>query len=223
MMIMHTSYVDNVLVGKSREQAIKEIKSLWKEIRRLKKIIEENPDSIEMKTCPNPIVKIGAYRDCIETAKEYFKSQGWDYEMCREEISGKVFNDQLHDIQSITVKYGGYLCGGEIKTITFEGEKILVDKEYMLRIPNEEEFLQDPSDYFNNMKKNELLEKISWLYLGEWEKEYDDYNVLDGIQWSVVIKFSSGEDFKSSGSNRFPYNFDNFLYLMGMSEKDTYN
>lgn len=45
-------------------------------------------------------------------------------------------------------------------------------------------------------------------------------NVLDGTQWSVVIKFSSGKAFKSYGSNRFPYNFSGFLDLVRISESD---
>lgn len=38
---MKLSHVEMELAGRNREQAIKEVKSLWKEIRRLKKIIEE--------------------------------------------------------------------------------------------------------------------------------------------------------------------------------------
>ena len=220
MMIAPATYVEMELAGKSREQAIEEVKSLWKEIRRLKKIIEEEPDSEEMMICPMPGVRISVYRDYIKAASEYFKDKGWEYEPEREEIADKALNDRLQDIQSIVVEYGGYFGGTEKRMITFEGEKILVEKEYMLRLPSMEEMQQDPSDDFSEMDKSEFLEEFSDYHLGEWAKEYEDLNVLDGIQWSVVIKFTTGKAFKSEGSNRFPYNFYGFLDLMGFSEID---
>lgn len=220
MMIAPATYVEMELAGKSREQAIEEVKALWKEIRRLKKIIEEEPDSEEMMICPMPGVRISVYRDYIKAASEYFKNKGWEFEPEREEIADKALNDRLQDIQSIVVEYGGYFGGTEKRMITFEGEKILVEKEYTLRLPSMEEMQQDPSDDFSEIDKSEFLEELSDYHLGEWAKEYEDLNVLDGIQWSVVIKFTTGKAFKSEGSNRFPYNFYGFLDLMGFSEID---
>lgn len=219
-MIAPATYVEMELAGKSREQAIEEVKSLWKEIRRLKKIIEEEPDSEEMMICPMPDVRVSVYRDYIEAAREYFKDKGWEYEPEREEIADKALNDRLQDIQSIVIEYGGYFGGTEKRTITFEGEKILVEKEYTLRILSPEELQQNPAEEFHDMEKAEFLEEFADLHLGEWEKEYEDLNVLDGTQWSVVIKFSSGKAFKSYGSNRFPYNFSGFLDLVRISESD---
>lgn len=220
MMIAPATYVEMELAGKSREQAIEEVKSLWKEIRRLKKIIEEEPDSEEMMICPMPDVRVSIYRDYIEAAREYFKDKGWEYEPEREEIADKALNDRLQDIQSIVIEYGGYFGGTEKRTITFEGEKILVEKEYTLRILSPEELQQNPAEEFHDMEKAEFLEEFADLHLGEWEKEYENLNVLDGTQWSVVIKFSSGKAFKSYGSNRFPYNFSGFLDLVRISESD---
>lgn len=220
MMIAPATYVEMELAGKSREQAIEEVKSLWKEIRRLKKIIEEEPDSEEMMICPMPDVRVSVYRDYIEAAREYFKDKGWEYEPEREEIADKALNDRLQDIQSIVIEYGGYFGGTEKRTITFEGEKILVEKEYTLRILSPEELQQNPAEEFHDMEKAEFLEEFADLHLGEWEKEYENLNVLDGTQWSVVIKFSSGKAFKSYGSNRFPYNFSGFLDLVRISESD---
>ena len=220
MMIAPATYVEMELAGKSREQAIEEVKSLWKEIRRLKKIIEEEPDSEEMMICPMPDVRVSVYRDYIEAAREYFKDKGWEYEPEREEIADKALNDRLQDIQSIVIEYGGYFGGTEKRTITFEGEKILVEKEYTLRILSPEELQQNPAEEFHDMEKAEFLEEFADLHLGEWEKEYEDLSVLDGTQWSVVIKFSSGKAFKSYGSNRFPYNFNGFLDLVRISESD---
>lgn len=159
-----------------------------------------------------PLIATGVYM--------FPKDKGWEYEPEREEIADKALNDRLQDIQSIVIEYGGYFGGTEKRTITFEGEKILVEKEYMLRIPSPEELQEDSVDESRGMDKAEFLEALADFHLGEWEKEYEDLNVLDGTQWSVVIKFSSGKAFKSNGSNRFPYNFNGFLDLVGISESD---
>ncbi len=234
MMMAPKSFVEMEIAGKSRDQAIKEIKLLWKEIRRLKKEIEENHDSKDMMLCPMPGVKISVYRDYIEEAKDYFKSKGWEYEPSREETADKAFNDRLQDIKSIIFEYGGYFSGYKKRTITFDGEKILMEKDSILRDSDMEELLQNPyddfqeveepkqnpSDDFQEMKKAELIEKLADFHLGEWRKEYVDFNVMDGTQWSLIIKFSSGKVFRSCGSNRFPYNFFEFLEITGISKAD---
>ena len=220
MMIGPTTYVDMELRGKSRDAAMREINALRREIRRLKKVIEEEPNSEEMMIHPSPDVQISVSRDYLEAAREYFEAQRWEYEPSQEEIKDKEFNARLTDIESIIIEYSGYLCGGEKRKIAFDGEKILVEKDYLMRIPCEEDLKKDPADDFHGMERTELIEELADLHVGEWKKEYDDLTVLDGIQWSVVIKFSSGKDYKCCGSNRFPYNFYGFLDLMGMSEVD---
>ncbi len=220
MMIAPETFVEMELSGMGREEAVREVMSLWEEIRRLKKVIEEEPDSEEMMICPMPDVRISVYRDYIEAAKEYFEIKGWEYEPAEEEIADKAFHDRLQDIQSIIIEYGGYRSGTGKRTISFEGEKILVEKEYMSRGLNVEGLGETTSDDFRGMDRSEFLEQLADFHLGEWEKEYEDYRVLDGTQWSVVIKFSSGKDFRSYGSNRFPYSFYGFLDLVGISGID---
>lgn len=61
------------------------------------------------------------------------------------------------------------------------------------------------------------MEELSNVHMGEWKSKYDNPNVLDGIQWSVDIKFDNGIKAKHYwGSNKFPYNFDRFLEIMEM-------
>lgn len=73
MMIAPATYVEMELAGKNREQAIKEVKSLWKEIRRLKKIIEEEPDSEEMMICPMPDVPYTVVGESYSAGRLYDK------------------------------------------------------------------------------------------------------------------------------------------------------
>jgi hypothetical protein len=86
MMIAPETFVEMELSGMGREEAVREVMSLWEEIRRLKKVIEEEPDSEEMMICPMPDVRISVYRDYIEAAKEYFEVKGWEYEPVEEAL-----------------------------------------------------------------------------------------------------------------------------------------
>ena len=125
MMIAPISFVNMSLSGKSYEAAKREVRNLWREINRLKKVIEEHPDSDEMMICPMPDVQISTYRDYIEAAKEYFESQGWEYEYTKEEVADKEFNERLKDVQSIEIDYGGYFDGSGSRTIKFTKDLML--------------------------------------------------------------------------------------------------
>ena len=80
MMIGPESYVDMNIKGKTREEAIKEVKQLRRGIGRLKKMLDEEPRTEEMMEHPMPDTRISVYRDYLNAAKAYFEEQGWEYE-----------------------------------------------------------------------------------------------------------------------------------------------
>ncbi len=211
MMMAPGSFVEMELRGKSREEAEKVIRDLCKEKNRLKKILEGKPESEEMRICPSPDVRISVYRDYLAAAREYFEEQGWEYKLSKEEAADKEFNERLKDVQSIEINYGGYLCGGEMRKITFDGDKILVERNLMMKVPDPDELKRE---FFEGMDRNNLLEEITDIHIGEWKKDYDDPCVLDGIQWSVVFKYSDGKKRVFEGSNSYPPGFYAFLDIM---------
>ena len=95
MMMAPVSFVEMELRGKNREEAEKVIKDLRKEKNRLKKILEEEPESEEMRICPSPDVRISVYRDYLAAAREYFEDLGWEYKLSKEEAADKEFNERL--------------------------------------------------------------------------------------------------------------------------------
>ena len=217
MMIGPANYIDMYLSGKSYEEAKKELKNLWKEINRLKKVIEEHPESEEMVICPMPAVKISTYRDYLESAREYFESQGWEYEYTKEEIADKEFNDRLKDVQSIKIEYGGYFGGCESRKIIFEDNEIITEREIFNAVPDSKELNRQ---FYKGMTRDILLSELAEFHIGEWKKEYEDPCVLDGTQWSVVFKYTDGKKRKFEGSNRYPYNFGGFLDVMEIEARD---
>jgi hypothetical protein len=56
------------------------------------------------------------------------------------------------------------------------------------------------------------------IHIGEWKHRNDNPNVLDGIQWELVIRYIDKRCRKYWGSNAFPYNFRELLELMEMEE-----
>ena len=72
---------------------------------------------------------------------------------------------------------------------------------------------------FDDMTRPSFLRELSDIHMGEWKKEYVNKDVLDGTQWSVDIRYNNGEKRHFSGSNMFPYNFNDFLALMRVEEE----
>lgn len=217
MMIGPTSFVNMILSGKSYEAAKREVRNLWREINRLKKVIEEHPDSDEMMICPMPGVKISTYRDYLDAAKEYFELQGWEYELSKEEIADKEFNERLKDVQSIEIDYGGYFGRSETRTITFDGNKINTDRDILGSVQSLRELNRK---FYKGITKDMLLELLAELHIGEWKKVYEDHCVEDGTQWTVTFRYTDGKKKKYAGSNRFPYNFYGFLDVMQIEPRE---
>ncbi len=217
MMIGPGSYIIENIQGKTREEAVKEVKSLWKEIRRLRKMIEEESQSEEMMYHPSPEVRISVYHDYIEATKAYFEEQGWEYEPSKEEIKDREFNERLDRIESIEVEYGGFFGGGVGLTITFDGEDIRANRIARPYSVNPD---MTDRDELEGMTRTELLAELKDLHIGEWASNYDNPYVLDGTQWSVVFKYTEGKKREFDGSNKYPYNFDRFLDVMEIESRE---
>lgn len=98
-----------------------------------------------------------------------------------------------------------YFGDFETHTITVAEEQIHVDVEYSKigKSSNRADIQDYPSD------KEEFLDGLRELHIGEWRTNYTNPYVLDGIQWELKIEFSNGRrPFKTGGSNAYPYNFN---------------
>ncbi len=126
-----------------------------------------------------------------------------DYIREKAEIMKKEF------IKTIIVSYSGFFGGAEKRTLTQGGEKILVEREFYNGA------FDDGKILYNGKTWNMLLDELDRLHIDEWDEEYDDPDVLDGIQWSLDIKFSDKtEGLHYWGSSKYPENFDVFMIVM---------
>ena len=210
MMISPESYVEMELVGKPADKILSKIRGLKQEISKIRNQAEDPYNQTDI-ICPSPQVRIDVMRDYLAEAKKYYASIGGEYIPSASEKRAEAFDSNMEHISVITISYGGYFGGAETRTLTREGEKIIVEREFYNGA------FDDGRALYEDMKWEDLLENLSYVHMGEWKTKYDDPDTLDGTQWSVDIKYDNGITPKHYwGSNRFPYNFERFLELMEM-------
>ena len=56
--------------------------------------------------------------------------------------------------------------------------------------------------------------KIDLLGVWNWEKEYFDQDVMDGVQWELMIDKKGRQRRRIFGSNKFPKNFEALTNLI---------
>ena len=112
-------------------------------------------------------------------------------------------------------EYGGFFNGYETRSYTIVGEKVLLDLRHSFR--------QKPFDFpvYEPVTKEEFLEGLAELHIGEWKKNYVNPSILDGTQWSIDIEYEGDrKPVHIYGSNAFPYNFDDLLEFLGVDNQD---
>ena len=68
--------------------------------------------------------------------------------------------------------------------------------------------------------KDELISGLKNLRLYDWEQTYDE-PAMDGTQWELDIYYNNGRRVvKISGSNAYPYNFEDLKELLEVEMED---
>lgn len=216
--IFPEEFIAEKMAGKTMEEALKEIKSLWKEIRRLNKTIDDNWDPHNFNL--NLYSMESEVRDNLEyivAAKKYFEKQGWEYELSREEKNDLKFNDRLELIKSIEIMFRGFLDPGSGKIFYFNGEEVKVKNISSHPLLNKE---TEKEEIFEGKTKSEILEGLREIHMGMWRDCYPRCPFYDGVMWSIVIKYTDGKKKEYHGEQDYPDNFDDFLKLMGMRDEE---
>lgn len=112
-------------------------------------------------------------------------------------------------VESITVEYGGFFEGTERRVIKHDGDQIVVERSFFNGASD------DGIPLYKAKTWPGLLESIDVL-IKDWKEEYNDPDVMDGTQWSLVIGYADGKEKEYWGSNMFPDNFDDFLKVIEM-------
>ena len=214
MMISPESYYETNLKGKSQQEILKEIRSLKREINQLKRYLEEyspEPEGVS----PTRLTRLKCIREYLDRAIQAYAEAGGIYKPTKAEQKDQEFNASLQSMKRFVFDYGGYLSGYEKRTYTVAGEKVLLDRDSF-------SFLNPPDlSVHEPLSKNEFIEGIAQLHIGEWKRSYYDMTVLDGIQWSIDIEYDGDhKPVHIDGSNAFPYNFDDLLEFLGIDNEE---
>ncbi len=221
MMISPEGYYEMNLKGKTAEQIMSAIRGLKQEIGHLKNVMEHPDYGSTAIICPSESTRLWCTREYLERAKVAYADAGGQYKPSKAEIKASEFESNISAISKIIFTIGGYFGGYATRTILLDSEELQVSVEHSLCFEPE-----DTSDgYLLPLEKNEFLYELGRLHLGEWRTSYYPerfgYSVLDGTQWELEIQYSNGsKPFKSYGSNSFPYNFNEFLELLGIATSE---
>ena len=218
MMISPETYYEMNLQGKSPKEIMEKIRSLKIQIGQLKRSIEKT-DDIVCEVFPGRLTRLKCDRDYLERAIRAYEEAGGEYVRSKAEQRDHDFNDRLDSISKLVFTIGGFFCGHETRTFTISDDQVLVDVEKTMISMDKEEY--------GPYRKEEFISGIKALHIGEWKRTYNDLLVMDGTQWELDIYYNNGRrPTKISGSNAYPYNFDDlkeFLEVEMEDEEDEQN
>lgn len=216
MMISPETYYEEYLQGKSQSAILQQISLLKNEIGRLKEMVESDENSQEAMIMPSPLTRIKCNREYLAMAKLALEEAGGQYELTDEEHRDQSFNTKLAAMHRFTLEIGGFFNGFAKYIYTVSEDKILFDADHS--------FYHKPTNLpvYEPFTREEFVSGIAALHIGEWKERYENLYVLDGTQWSIVVEYEDGkEPFEISGSNAYPYNFEELIDFLGIDNSDT--
>ena len=150
-------------------------------------------------------------------AEEIFEQDKWKYMFPESESVDKAFNEMLNNLQSIMINIGGFFGGHELGMVVVDGDKVVSSQaDYRFELQKEAGVSQNQKVVPVKMKKEEFIQRLKELHVGEWANSYCKPYVLDGTQWELEIKFNDGLKRRITGSNEYPKNFPELLKLLGI-------
>ena len=212
MMISPETYYEMNLKGKSQEEIMKKIRSLKIKIGQLKRSIE-NTDDMVLEVFPSKQTRLKCDWDYLERAIQAYEEAGGEYVRSKAEQKDHDFNEALDSMSKLVFTIGGFFCGHETRTFTISDDQVLVDVEKTMISMDKEEY--------GLYRKEDFISGIKALHIGEWKRTYKDPLVMDGTQWELDIYYNNGRrPTKISGSNAYPYNFDDLKEFLEVEMED---
>ena len=212
MMISPETYYEMNLKGKSQEEIMKKIRSLKIKIGQLKRSIE-NTDDMVLEVFPSKQTRLKCDWDYLERAIQAYEEAGGEYVRSKAEQKDHDFNEALDSMSQLMFTIGGFFCGQETRTFTVSDDQVFVDVEKTMISMDKEEY--------GPYRKEEFISGIKALHIGEWKRTYNDLLVMDGTQWELDIYYNNGRrPTKISGSNAYPYNFDDLKEFLEVEMED---
>ena len=214
-MISPESFYEMNLKGKTPTEIMTVIRSLKREIGRLKNIME-HPDYPQRKSMifPSESTRISCSQYYLACAKQALVEAGGEYTPSAIEKKAMEFENSIPFISKIEFWIGGFFSGYENRTYIINGNDLQITKESS---PAPGMYSLGEGKHKKLTKKN-FLKGLEEIHIGEWSKRYDCSKfgqfVMDGTQWGLKFYYSNGhKPVEIHGDNAYPYNFKQLLEL----------
>ena len=221
MMINPEVYHEEQLKGKTKEQIMRVIRGLKKEIGHLKNMMESPDYAQESVIHPSEDVRLDCTREYLEKAKQAYAEVGGTYSMSKAEEKAADFKLNMDSIFKITFGIGGFFGGYRSYVVEISDNlnaytKLWEDEESLILFDNENE---EP------FTKDAFLAALANLHIGEWRRRYTTqrfgYTVCDGTQWELEFEYNNGhKPVRFDGDNAYPYNFNKLKMLFGIFDTE---
>ena len=219
MMIGPEAYYEIDLKGRSQQEILEEIYSLKQEIHSLQEYLEEHYGE-PTNMFPTPLTRLSCYREYLERAIQAYEDAGGTYTLTEDEQKSRDFDQALEDVQKLVFTIGGYFSGSETRTCTVSDEKVTMEADsgwFQIRSKSSNRLFENGY----NITKDDFIAGLREIHIGEWKKEYNDPDTLDGIEWELKIEYDGHrKPVEISGINAYPYNFKELLRLLEMDERN---
>ena len=214
-MVSSENEYDTFLNCNSVEDANSVIRALKNEIEQLKNIMEHPDYNKHYSTDMHYEFRLSYACKSIEKAKQILLKYGKLYVPTSDEIKAIHFQNNIPFINEIELTFKN--------AFNFNTKHTAILRGNYFELKTDAPISKLPHSADNDgslMDKQEFLDIISKLYIGEWRNKYElsrfeltDSNVS---RWELKISFSNGEDsVKIQGDGVYPYNFSNLEHLFG--------
>ncbi len=222
MLLSPEGYYSEFLEGRSADEIMDRIDDLRQEIAELKATLED-PNYVCL-TTPDDDMRLSFARDYLKLAIQALEEAGGVYAPTKEEEEAAAFQQSIPAISTMTLRFGSVASFMEHRTIVFDNDDVYMKVAHPW---SDDEHTEVAVQLGNNeddepLNKEDLLDLVAELDIGEWKdrydrREYDGYDALDGIEWSLEIQYADGrEPVRKSGWELFPFSFDGIETLFGL-------
>jgi len=210
MKLIKDDYYEEEFRYKNRDELKSIISMLKYEIEQLKNILE-HPCYTNY-----PDIETHPYRERLVFAQEslkraigVYKQSGGQYEPTQEEINAQLFDELTPYINKLVVTVDNHIMDTVIYTATLEKDEFRLTRKFNM---------PDHIEECSFIKKQEFIDKISQLRIGEWRRNYSlsrfGYPDDEAIHWDLEISFSTDDyPLRIHGAGVHPYNYLELLCM----------
>lgn len=207
-------FKEDRIIGSSPESIETDIRGIQDVINIRKQYIERSRDLYIDSFNDAACSQIRCLRDYIKEAEDYIISHGFTYNPTVMEQRAAAFNEELKHMKSIRFRSdNGYDDGwawAETYYLTRSENDIYIEVGGQSL-----ECFGTEGSFFVKNAWSELVDRLSELYMGEWESRYEGGIMLGGWGWDISIQYDNQLPERTfRGHLSKPYNFIEFTHLM---------